>query len=71
LLVQNEEDFRHLHEAAIERCAETAELLAIGMRRTGSQTEPYLDSVFDLSGGNKRRQTAPLIRRIVPILMIR
>ena len=76
LQVQNEEDFRHLHEAAIEslRQGKQAELLAMGMRRTGSQTEPVSGQHF-LTYRAEQSSTADgtyWIRRIPrPILMIR
>jgi len=76
LLVQNEEDFRRLHEAAIKSLREgkQAELLPIGMRRTGSETEPVTGQHF-LTYRVAQSSAADgtyWIRRIpCPILMVR
>lgn len=76
MLIQNEEDFRRLHDAAIKSLREgkQAELLPIGMRRTGSETEPVTGRHF-LTYRSEQSSTADgtyWIRRIAcPILMIR
>ena len=76
LLVQNEEDFRRLHEAALKSLREgkQADLLPIVMRRTGSETEPVTGQHF-LTYRAEQSSAADgtyWIRRIpCPILMIR
>ncbi|MPZ78815.1 MAG: alpha/beta fold hydrolase [Deltaproteobacteria bacterium] len=76
LLVQSEEDFQRLREAARQSLREgkQAELLPIGMRRTGTESEPVSGQHF-LTYRAEQSSTADgtyWIRRIpFPILMIR